>query len=135
MKNLAIACTGLLASSIALAENLEGADKLLCAAGQAQICFETGECFSSTPWELSIPNFVVIDTKEKTISTTETSGENRSSPFSSVIKSDMTIYLQGKEGERTFSFVIDEYSGHMTVAIVRDGISVTVFGACTDADI
>ena len=47
----------------------------------------------------------------------------------------MTIYLQGKEGERTFSFVIDEYSGHMTVAIVRDGISVTVFGACTDADI
>jgi len=34
---------------------------------------------------------------------------------------------QGKEGERTFGFVIDEYSGHMTVAIVRDGISVTVF--------
>ena len=135
MKNLAIACTGLLASSIALAENLEGADELLCAAGQAQICFENGECFSATPWELSIPNFVFIDTKEKTISTTEASGENRSSPFSSVERSDMTIYLQGKEGERTFSFVIDEYSGHMTVAIVRDGISVTVFGACTDADI
>jgi len=135
MKNLTIACTGLLASSMAMAENLDGVDKLLCAAGHAQICFENGECFSATPLELSIPNFVVIDTKKKTVSTTKASGENRSSPFSSVDRSDQTIYLQGKEGERTFSFVIDEFSGHMTVGVVRDGISVTVFGACTDADI
>ena len=135
MKNLAIACTGLMVSGIALAENLEGVDELLCAAGHVQICFETGECFAATPSELSIPNFVVIDTKKKTISTTKSSGQNRSSPFSSVERSDQTIYLQGKEGDRTFSFVIDEFSGHLTVAVVRDGISVTVFGACTDADL
>ncbi|MHC4074656.1 MAG: hypothetical protein ACYTGS_21950 [Planctomycetota bacterium] len=124
MKILAIACTALLASGIAMAENLEGTDELLCAAGRAQICFENGECFSVAPWELSIPDFVVIDTKEKSVSTTK-----------AVEKSDGTIYLQGMEGNRTFSFVIEESSGHMTVAVVRDGFSVTVFGVCTDTDI
>ncbi len=135
MKNLAIACTALLASSIAMAENLEGADDLLCAAGHAQICFENGECFSVAPWELSIPDFVVIDTKKKSVSTTKASGQNRSSPFSSVERSDGIIFLQGIEGNRTFSFVIEEASGHMTVAIVRDGLSVTVFGVCTHTDV
>ena len=135
MKNLAIACTGILAGGVAIAENLEGADELLCAAAQAQVCFENGECVSAAPWELSMPDFVVIDTKEKTVSTTKASGENRSSPFSSVQRIDGIVYLQGIEGQRSFSFVIDEASGHMTVAIVRDGFSVTVFGMCTDSDI
>lgn len=135
MKNLAIACTGLLASGLAMAENLVGTDDLLCAAGRAQICFENGECFSVTPAELSIPDFVVIDTKKKSVSTTKASGQNRSTPFSSVERSDGIIYLQGLEGERAFSFVIEESSGHMTVAIARDGFSVTVFGVCTDTDV
>ena len=135
MKNLAIACTGLLASSIAMADNLEGTDDLLCAAGQVQICFENGECFSVTPWELSMPDFVVIDMKAKTVSTTKASGQNRSSPFTSVKRSDGVISLQGVEAQRAFSFVIEEASGHMTVAIARDGLSVTVFGVCTDTDI
>ena len=134
MKNLAIACTGLLASGMALAENLEGAAEFLCAAGHAQVCFENGECFSAAPWELSIPDFVVIDTKAKTVSTTKASGQNRSTPFSSVKRSDGVIFLQGLEGQRAFSFVIEETSGHITVAIARDGLSVTVFGVCTDAD-
>ena len=97
MKNLAIACTGLLASSIAMADNLEGTDDLLCAAGHVQICFENGECFSVTPWELSMPDFVVIDMKAKTVSTTKASGQNRSSPFTSVKRSDGVISLQGVE--------------------------------------
>jgi len=135
MRKIAIACTGLLASSMALADNLEDADKLLCAAGHAQICFENGECFSVAPWELSIPDFVVIDTKEKSVSTTKASGQNRSSPFSSIERSDGISYLQGLEGKRTFSFVIEEASGHLTVTIVRDGLSMTVFGVCTSTDI
>jgi hypothetical protein len=134
MKNFAIACAGLLASSIALAENLEDTDELLCAAARAQICFENGECFEAAPWELSIPDFVVIDTKKKSISTTKASGEDRTSPFTSVDRENGTIHLQGKEAERIFSFVINESTGHMTVAIVRDGVSVNIFGVCTDTD-
>ena len=135
MKKFAIACAGLLAGSITMADNLEGADELLCAAGNAQICFEDGECIAATPWELSIPDFVVIDTKEKSVSTTKASGENRTSTFSNIHRSGGIIYLQGIEGERSFSFVIEEFSGRMTVAIVSDGFSVIVFGVCTQTDL
>ena len=135
MKNFAIACTGLLACSIAMSENLEGTDELLCAAANAQICFENGECFPVAPWELSIPDFVVIDTKGKTVSTTKASGENRSTPIRTLEREDLTIFLQGVEAGRAFSFSIDEQTGLLTVAVSRDGLTVSVFGACTDSDI
>lgn len=135
MRKLAIVFAGILAGGLAQAENLEGVDKMICAAAQVQICIENDTCYAATPAELDIPNFVVIDTRKKTISTTRASNQNRSTPFTSVQKIDGLFYLQGIEGGRAFSFVIDEATGHMTVAVSRDGISVSVFGACTDADI
>lgn len=135
MKNFTLACVALLTSAVAIAENVEGVDKMICSAGQAQICLETADCYSATPWELSIPDFVIIDLKKKTVSTTKASGLDRSTTFSKVELEDGLIYLQGIDGGRAFSFVIDEASGRMTAAIARDGLSVTVFGACTDADL
>jgi hypothetical protein len=135
MKKLLIASACLILGSNATAENLDGVDEMICSAGQAQICLETGDCYAATPWELSVPDFVVINTKKKTISTTKASGLNRSTEFGKVEKSDGLIYLQGIDRGRAFSFVIDEATGRMTVAVSRDGLSVTVFGACTDTDI
>ena len=135
MNKIIIVSVGLLAMSATTAENLEGVDEMICSAAQAQICLENGECYSAVPWELSIPDFVVIDTKKKTVSTTKSSELNRSTAFPVVKKADGVLYLQGIEGGRAFSFVIDEATGRMTVAVSRDGFSVTVFGACTDTDI
>jgi len=135
MNKKLIAITFLIFGSHAVAENLDGVDEMICSAGQAQICLENGECYAATPWELAVPDFVVIDTKKKTISTTKASGLNRSTEFSNVEKSEGLIYLQGIDRGRAFSFVIDEATGRMTVAVSRDGLSVTVFGACTDTDI
>jgi hypothetical protein len=135
MRKLLIISAGLILGSNAAAENLAGVDEMICSAGQAQICLETGDCYAATPWELSVPDFVVINTKKKTISTTKASGLNRSTEFSKVEKSEGLIYLQGIDSGRAFSFVIDEITGRMTVAVSRDGLSVTVFGACTDTDI
>ena len=135
MKKLLVTSCGFLMATIAGADNLAGIDEMICSAGQAQICLETGECFAATPAELSIPDFVVIDTKSKTISTTRASGLNRSTEFAKTQRIEGLIYLQGIDRGRAFSFVIDEATGRMTVAVSRDGLSVTVFGACTDADI
>ena len=134
MRKLLIISAGLILGSKAAAENLAGVDEMICSAGQAQICLETGDCYAASPWELSVPDFVVINTKKKTISTTKASGLNRSTEFSKVEKSEGLIYLQGIDRGRAFSFVIDEATGRMTVAVSRDGLSVTVFGACTDTD-
>jgi len=135
MKKLAIAIAGVLLGGLVQADNLEGVNEMVCAPAQVQICIENDTCYSATPAELGVPDFVIIDIKKKTISTTKSSGQDRSSPFTSTLKSDGLIYLQGIEGERAFSFVIEEASGRMTVAVARDGISVIVFGACTDTDL
>ena len=135
MKKLMIALAGMLVGGLVQADNLNGVDEMICAATQVQICIENDTCYSATPAELDVPNFVVIDTRKKTISTTEASDENRSTKFTSVEKLDGLIYLQGIEGGRAFSFVIDEATGRMTVAVSRDGLSVSVFGACTDTDL
>lgn len=135
MKKLAIAIVGMLAGGLVHADNLVGVDEMICAAAQVKICIENDTCYSATPAELDVPDFVVIDTKKKLISTTKASNQNRSTKFTSVEKLDGLIYLQGVEGGRAFSFVIDEATGHMTVAVSRDGLSVSVFGACTDTDL
>ena len=135
MKKLAVIFAGLLSVGMAQADNLEGVDKMICAAAQVKICIENDACYTATTAELGVPDFVIIDAKKKLISTTKASNENRSTEFSSVSKSDGLIYLQGIEGGRAFSFVIDETSGRMTVAISRDGLAVSVFGACTDTNL
>ena len=82
-----------------------------------------------------MPDFVIIDTKKKTISTTKESNQSRSTSFTSGEKVNGLIYLQGIEGGRAFSFIIDVECGRKTVAVSRDGLSVKVLGAGTDTDL
>jgi len=135
MKKLFIAAVGMALTGVVGAEDVTGVDEMICAATQAHICLENGECYAATPWELSVPDFVVIDTKKGTISTTKASGLNRSTKFTKLERSEGLIYLQGIEGGRAFSFTIHEETGRLTAAISRDGLAVTVFGACTNSDL
>ena len=134
MKKVFIVAASILWGVLVHADNLEGVDVVICAASQVQICIERDTCYDASPEDLDVPAFVIIDTDEKTISTTKASNLNRSTKFNLVSKEDGLIYLQGIEGGRAFSFVIDELTGHMTVAVSRDGIAVSVFGSCTTTD-
>jgi hypothetical protein len=120
-------------SSISASDDVSDSSRLLCAAAEVVACSEGGECLTIEPWELDVPQFVVVDTRKKTISTTRASGENRSTPIQTLHESDSSIFLQGTEQGRAFSFVIDQLTGILTVAVARDGLTVSVFGACTDA--
>ena len=135
MKRTTIVLAGLLLAGTAYADPLTGVNRFVCAASQVQICLEGDTCYSASPWELDVPEFVVIDLKKKSISTTKSSGDDRSTTFNNSVRSEGNIFLQGLEAGRAFSFVIDEATGYMSVAVARDGMVVSVFGACTDADI
>jgi hypothetical protein len=133
---LIITASGLLfLAGMALADDVSKTDRLLCSAAEVIVCFEGAECTDVLPWELDVPQFVVIDLKQKSIATTRASGENRSTPIQSLHRSDSATFLQGIEGGRAFSFVIDHLTGLLTVAVSRDGLTVSVFGACTDSDV
>jgi len=135
MKRFSLLVVGATIGGVASADSVVGVDEMICAAGQVQICIEQDTCYSTSAADLDVPEFVVIDTKKGTISTTKASGLNRSTGFTSSERKDGLIHLQGMEGGRSFSFVIHEETGRMTAAIARDGLSVTVFGACTVADL
>lgn len=126
-----IAATLAMAPGLAVADDLAGADALLCSSVQATICYVDGDCEIGAPWNWNVPQFIEVDLEAKTLSTTEASGENRVTPIKHLSREDGSIFLQGVERGRAFSFVIDEASGFASVAVARNGITVSVFGACT----
>ena len=127
------AMVGLLSfvSAATYADDLTGADRILCTAVQATVCDTSGECEIGSPWLWNIPQFIVVDFKEKSLGTTKASGENRVTPIKNIQRADGLIFLQGVEGGRAFSFVIEEETGDLSAAVARNGVTVSVFGACT----
>ena len=120
-------CSG----STAAADDLTGADRFLCTPIQATLCVEDGECAVDLPWNVNIPQFIVVVLKARRLATTEASGENRQTAIEHLRRVDGSIVFHGFEMGRAFSWVIDEPSGRVTAAIATDGISVAIFGACT----
>ena len=120
-----------LAPGAARAEDLRGADRFICASMIAVMCGEEGVCVEGRGKELNVPEFIEIDLQRKQMSTTEVSGEDRSTPITTLKREEGEIVLQGLEQGRAFSFVLSEESGRAAVAIAIDGATVSVFGVCT----
>lgn len=123
----------LLVAAPAGSDDITDSEKLLCSASRIVACFEEGDCAELMAEEVGVPQFVIVDTKAKRLATTRASGENRSTPIRELNRADGLLFFQGIEQGRAFSFVVHELSGHLTVAVSRDGLSVSVFGSCTDA--
>jgi len=131
MKRSIIFALCLAVAPAVLAENVRGVDRMVCSTAQAHVCVETEPCFASIAWELSIPDFVVIDLEAGRVSTTPSSAQKRSTDLNRIERSNGLVFIQGIENERAFSFVINEDTGRISATVARDGFSVTVFGACT----
>jgi hypothetical protein len=123
----------LLASATALSDSLSGTDRFLCSAVEATVCTADGICESGPPWDWRIPQFLIVDLDRKELSTTEASGENRMTPILNLSREDGHIVLQGTQAGRAFSMVLQEDNGHAAIAIATDGVTISVFGACTPA--
>lgn len=134
MKRLTVMLFALFAGSLAAADNLEGSDRLLCSSGEILLCFAGGNCVTALPEDLDVPRFIVVDLKKKLLSTTRASMEQRSTAFTSLQRDGGRIFIQGIELGRAFSFLIDEQTGSLTAAVSRNGLTVSAFGACTDAN-
>ena len=132
MKFIAIAFLGLAAGlSPARADDLTGADKILCSAGRIAACCDDGQCAQGSPDELNMPRFIEIDVPGKRISTTKASGLNRESAIDNLKRAGGQIVLQGTQNGRAFSILIDEKTGEMSAAVAASECSVSAFGSCT----
>lgn len=113
------------------ADDLTGADRLLCVTIEVTACTEDHSCHAMSPEELNVPRFVEVDLTSRILATTEASGENRQTRVEHLRRDDGLIVLQGMEQARAFSIMIAETSGNLTAAVTREDLGVVVFGACT----
>ena len=110
---------------------LKDTNRMLCVPGQVSHCVVGAGCNSGPPKDENIPEFIEIDLKRKTLATTEASGEGRSTPIHKQAREAGYIYLQGVENGRSFSIVLSENTGDLTLAVAADGETATSFGSCT----
>ena len=129
---IVIVCVVLILSSTSAlrADDVAGVDKLLCALMEATRCSPDG-CVTDDPAVWNIPQFIEIDLVARRLQTTAASGENRATPITTLVREEGHIYIQGIEGGRAFSIVIDEGSGRLISATAASGGASSVFGACT----
>lgn len=125
---LAAACLALAAA--AGAADFDGSKTLLCAPGEAIDCLPRGDCQQRGPDELGIPRFITIDIKGKRLSGNTSEGE-LTTPIQNVRSIDGKQILQGAEGGRGWSMVIDEQTGDMSAAVADQAAGFVLFGACT----
>ena len=135
MRNLILMAVITLVSSRVLSDDVTDTSRLLCSQGQVMVCLHSADCAMVPPALVATPQFVVIDTRRKTVATTKASGDARRSEIGNLTRERGLIMAQGKHDERAFSFVIDEATGTFTGSVASDGYTINSFGSCTDADV
>ena len=118
-------------TAAAFGDDLKGANQLLCTSVRALECFPDGVCLVDEPETWNVPRFIRVDLKEGVLSTTEASGEDRSTPIAAVERDGDRLLFQGVEQGRAFSVVLNETTGLASTGIALDGHVVSVFSYCT----
>lgn len=127
-----LALAGSLAGAgAAAADDLTGAERLLCVTIEVTACAGDHLCSPVDPEELNVPRFLEVDLAGRLLATTAASGENRQTRIEHLRREDGLIVLQGVEQARAFSILIAEASGDLTASVARADLGVVVFGACT----
>jgi hypothetical protein len=115
---------------VSLAADFDGSKKLRCVPTDATECSGAGECKRVTVEEINIPRWITVDFKKEKLSGTDSDGEKETTPIGNVLVTEGQTVLQGAEGGRAWSIVIDQMSGDMTVAIAGDETGFVLFGVC-----
>lgn len=115
----------------AAVESFDGSKPLLCATIKIVECGTHERCQSDTPDSLRFPQFLQIDTQQKSIKATRPDGTALNASITNLTQLDDRLVLQGVENSLGWSVTISRATGRMAVAIVGDQITFGVFGACT----
>jgi hypothetical protein len=117
---------------VSLADDFDGSEKLRCVPTDATECSGAGECKRVTVEEINIPKWITVDFKKKRLGGTDSDGEKETTPIENVRTEDGQTILQGAEGGRAWSIVIDQMTGDMTIAIAGDETGFVLFGVCQE---
>ena len=97
--------------AVAGADDLRGAQALLCAATRMLHCTESTRCEGDGARDMNLPAFIDIDLQARRWGGTLASGKKWVMAIQTVERADDMLLLQGQGRGRTFSFVIHEPTG------------------------
>lgn len=121
----------ILVTSPSVAEDVTGKDEILCTTTRVKECFADGGCVEGPPATWNLPRFTRIDLAKKVLETTEASGQNRSTPIEYIERQGDGIALQGAEGGKAFTILLETDTGTASLAIALEGSVLVGFGYCT----
>ncbi len=134
-----VTAVGLMVLSLsAFAEDTfyDGTDTLLCSVMNTRQC-ETDGCRLVDIEEIDVPRHILVDFKKKRVTSTRHSGVNAETSIGSVIRKDNRLFLSGVdenaeavEDALTWSMVIADPTGMMTLTIGAEELAFVAFGAC-----
>jgi hypothetical protein len=127
-----------LASPQVLAGDFDGSKPLLCANIKVLECSQAEGCQEVTLEDVGLPQFSIIDFKEKTIRPTKESGLDRTTRIENLKRIAGKLIIQGAEeglqGVREglgWTIAISEESGRWVLTASGEGVAFVVYGACT----
>ena len=122
------------AAGIAAADDLTGSDEFVCTAWHAVMCTTEGTCTPTEAWRLAMPDFIKIDLDAREVATPEGTEQPRFTTIGSIERREGSIFLSVSQGERGYTWVINEGSGEGSLALAEDNAVVTLFTACAAAE-
>ena len=132
---IGVAMTWLAASSFApavmSADRFTGSQDIVCAVTDVVGCLEEGGCVDGSAREFELPEFIIMDSREKVIRNAYESGEKAVSPIQNMQKDGEHFIMQGVENGRGWNIAVNTETGRMSASAVGDGVSFLAFGACT----
>jgi hypothetical protein len=115
----------------ARAENIAGANQMVCTAQHISFCPPFDTCQAGSPVDWNVPDFLVVDVAAKTLSTTGSAEEPRATTMQHVSRDEGSLYLQGVENQRAYSIVIVEATGELAAAVSTPAANISIYGICT----
>ena len=127
-----LVCILFLASGTANAkETFDGSSNFICAAISVMGCLDVATCKKGEARTFDLPEFMTIDFKKKIVHASYDNGATEvESPIKNYEKTGTQLVLQGIENGHGWSMAIHRDNGRMSLAVVGEEVSYSMYGAC-----
>ena len=122
----------LFASGVANAKGTyDGKSNLICAAFNVMACVDGMNCAKGEARDFEMPEFIMVDVKKKVVHATyESETKKAESPIKNMEVNGSQLILQGVENAHGWSMAVHSDTGRMSLAVVGEQLSYSIFGAC-----
>jgi hypothetical protein len=93
-------------------------------------CDEGGKCYQGTAEDVSLPQFIRVNLKEKMLNGVGEAAD-RTTPIDFMERENSKIVLHGGQKGRGWTALISEETRKLVATISEEGTAFVIFGACT----